>query len=162
MGIGTGIFFIVAGSVLLWAVDFDLPYIDDDGLAMIAIVAGLAILVVSMVMKTNRPEAGIGTGIFLLAAGAVMAFALNVDLPYVADYTLGVIFLVAGAIAIIATALVNLNRRNARNAMQPDQPAAPYQQQAYQPQPGQQPQPYQPPPGQQPHPQQQPNQPYQY
>ena len=35
MGIGLGIVLIVAGAILLWAVDVDLPVIDDDELGVI-------------------------------------------------------------------------------------------------------------------------------
>jgi hypothetical protein len=151
MGIGTGVFLIAAGSVLLWAIDADLPYIDDDSLGLILLLAGLAVLVISVVMKVDRPEAGVGTGVFLIAGGAVLSWAIDADLPFIADYVLGTILLVAGAISICATLALSLRRRYERQrayeqaAYQqqppPAYPPQPYQQQQYPGQPYQQ-QPY--------------------
>ncbi|GAB3403252.1 hypothetical protein [Flindersiella endophytica] len=147
MGIGTGVFLIAAGSVLLWAIDADLPYIEDDTLGLILLVAGIAVLVISVVMKVDRPEAGVGTGVFLIAAGAVLSWAIDADLPYIADYVLGTTLIVAGAISICATLALSLQRRRERQrayeqraAFQPPPSYAPqaYQQQPYQQQPYQQ------------------------
>jgi hypothetical protein len=149
MGIGTGVFLIAAGSVLLWAIDADLPYIDDDALGLILLIAGLAVLVISVVMKVDRPEAGVGTGVFLIAAGAVLSWAIDADLPFIADYVLGTILLVAGAISVCATLALSLQRRRERQRayeraayqhqqQQPAYPPQPYQQQPYQQQPYQQ------------------------
>lgn len=129
MGIGTGVFLIAAGSVLMWAFDADLPYIDDDALGLILLLAGLAVLVVSVVMKVDRPEAGVGTGLFLLAGGAVLSFAIDADLPYIADYVLGGILMAAGAISVTATALLALQRKRER---QRRYEMAAYQQNPYQ------------------------------
>jgi Domain of unknown function (DUF6458) len=114
MGIGTGVFLIAVGSILLWAIDTDLPYIDDDSLGLILLLAGLAVLVISVVMKVDRPEAGVGTGVFLIAGGAVLSWAIDADLPYIADYVLGGILMAAGAISVTATALIALQRRRER------------------------------------------------
>lgn len=124
MGIGTGVFLIAAGSVLLWAIDADLPYIDDDALGLILLLAGLAVLVISVIMKVDRPEAGVGTGLFLIAGGAVLSWAIDADLPYIADYVLGTILIVAGAISVVATGLLALQRRQERQRR--------YEQAAYQ------------------------------
>lgn len=145
MGIGTGVFLIAAGSVLLWAIDADLPYIDDDALGLILLIAGLAVLVISVVMKVDRPEAGVGTGVFLIAAGAVLSWAIDADLPYIADYVLGTILMAAGAISVCATLALSLQRRRERQRA--------YEQAAYQQQP---PPVYPPQPYQQPYQQQQP------
>lgn len=124
MGIGTGVFLIAVGSILLWAIDTDLPYIDDDSLGLILLLAGLAVLVISVVMKVDRPEAGVGTGVFLIAGGAVLSWAIDADLPYIADYVLGGILMAAGAISVTATALIALQRRRDRQRR--------YEQAAYQ------------------------------
>ena len=39
---------------------------------------------------------GIGVGIVLIVIGAILLFALNVNLPFVSDDTLGIILIVAG------------------------------------------------------------------
>ena len=42
---------------------------------------------------------GIGLGIVLIVIGAILVFALNVNLPFVSDNTLGIILIVAGVSA---------------------------------------------------------------
>lgn len=44
---------------------------------------------------------GIGLGIFLIVLGAILLFALNVNIPYVSDDTLGIILIVAGVLALV-------------------------------------------------------------
>jgi len=115
MGIGSGIFLFAAGAILTWAVDVDLPYVTDDILGLILLLAGIAVTVFSVVMTVDRPEAGVGTGIVLVAAGAVLTWAVDFDVPYIADGALGAIFMLAGAIAIAATVVVSMQRgREAR------------------------------------------------
>lgn len=43
----------------------------------------------------------IGLGIVLIVIGAILAFALNIDIPGVGDDTLGYILMAAGLLAII-------------------------------------------------------------
>ncbi|BDZ46113.1 DUF6458 family protein [Naasia aerilata] len=52
----------------------------------------------------------LGAGIFLLAVGAILAFAVNVDVPGIDLTTVGYILMVAGAIGIIL-GIVLLTRR---------------------------------------------------
>jgi uncharacterized membrane protein HdeD (DUF308 family) len=54
---------------------------------------------------------GIGLGIVLIVIGAILLFALKVNIPYVGDNTLGIILIVAGVIALIL-ALVMQQQRN--------------------------------------------------
>ena len=44
----------------------------------------------------------IGLGIVLIVIGAILAFALNIDIPGVGDDTLGYILMIAGVLAIEA------------------------------------------------------------
>ncbi|MFW6599787.1 DUF6458 family protein [Propionibacteriaceae bacterium Y2011] len=44
---------------------------------------------------------GIGIGIVLIVIGAILVFALQVDIPGIGDDTLGIILIVAGVAAII-------------------------------------------------------------
>ena len=53
---------------------------------------------------------GIGVGIVLIVIGAIFLFALNVDLPFVSDDTLGIILIVAGALALIMALVVQAQR----------------------------------------------------
>lgn len=54
MGLGLGIVLLVAGAVLYWAVDVDIPGIEDNTLGMILMIAGAAALVLGLVMNAQR------------------------------------------------------------------------------------------------------------
>ena len=53
---------------------------------------------------------GIGLGIFLLVVGAILLFALNVNLPFVSDDTLGVILVVAGILTLVVALVMQAQR----------------------------------------------------
>ena len=58
---------------------------------------------------------GIGVGIVLVVIGAVLLFALDVDLPFVSDDTLGIILMVAGVLAIVLALVMNAQRSRTRH-----------------------------------------------
>jgi uncharacterized membrane protein HdeD (DUF308 family) len=58
---------------------------------------------------------GIGTGIVLVVIGAILLFALNVNLPFVSDDTLGIILMVAGIVTIILALVLNAQRGRTRH-----------------------------------------------
>jgi hypothetical protein len=104
MGFGAALVFFAAGAALYWAVEIDLPYIDDDALGAILMVAGALAVAASVLLNARRASSGnsIATGISLFAAGAILSWAVELDLPYVFDGALGMILMVAGAIAVVA------------------------------------------------------------
>jgi len=53
---------------------------------------------------------GIGVGIVLIVVGAILLFALNINLPFVSDDTLGIILIVAGALALILALVMQAQR----------------------------------------------------
>jgi uncharacterized membrane protein HdeD (DUF308 family) len=53
---------------------------------------------------------GIGLGIVLIVIGAILLFALNINIPFVSDDTLGIILIVAGAITLILALVMNAQR----------------------------------------------------
>ena len=53
---------------------------------------------------------GIGLGIFLIAIGAILTFAVNVDLPYIEDDVLGFILMGLGLLAIILALVLHQQR----------------------------------------------------
>jgi uncharacterized membrane protein HdeD (DUF308 family) len=61
---------------------------------------------------------GIGLGILLLVIGAVLLFAVQANIPYVSDDTLGVILMVAGALAIVLALVLNAQRRRTRHVQE--------------------------------------------
>jgi uncharacterized membrane protein HdeD (DUF308 family) len=54
MGIGIGIVLIVIGAILLWAVQVDIPFVTDDTLGIILMVAGILAVILALVMNAQR------------------------------------------------------------------------------------------------------------
>jgi len=54
MGIGVGIVLIVIGAILLFALNINRPFVSDDTLGIILIVAGGLALILSLVMQEQR------------------------------------------------------------------------------------------------------------
>ena len=61
---------------------------------------------------------GIGLGIVLIVVGAIFLFALNVDLPFVSDNTLGLILIVAGVIALVAALVMQAQRGRTKHVQE--------------------------------------------
>ncbi len=61
---------------------------------------------------------GIGIGILLVVLGLVLLFALNINIPFVTDDVLGVILLVAGALAIVLGLIANAQRSRTRHVQE--------------------------------------------
>ena len=61
---------------------------------------------------------GIGLGIVLIVIGAILVFALNVNLPFVSDNTLGIILIVAGVIALIAALVMQQQRGRTKHVQE--------------------------------------------
>jgi hypothetical protein len=107
MGIGTGVGLFAAGAVLTWAVEVDLPYISDDALGLILMLAGVIAAVAGGLAASRYPQTGYGTGLMLTAIGAIVIWAIDVDVPFVADNAFGLILLLAGTVAIAMSAIAN-------------------------------------------------------
>jgi uncharacterized membrane protein HdeD (DUF308 family) len=66
--------------------------------------------------RNNEEEhMGIGAGIVLIVIGAILLFALNIDMPFVSDDTLGIIFIVAGALALILALIMQAQRSRTKH-----------------------------------------------
>ena len=61
---------------------------------------------------------GIGLGIVLIVIGAILLFALNINIPYVSDNTLGIILIVAGAITLILALVMNAQRGRTKHVQE--------------------------------------------
>jgi uncharacterized membrane protein HdeD (DUF308 family) len=61
---------------------------------------------------------GIGVGIVLIVIGAILLFALNVDMPFVSDDTLGIILIVAGALALILALIMQAQRTRTKHVQE--------------------------------------------
>ena len=53
---------------------------------------------------------GVGVGVVLLVVGAILYWAVEVDIPGVSDNTLGIILMVVGVIAIVLALIINQQR----------------------------------------------------
>jgi hypothetical protein len=53
---------------------------------------------------------GVGVGVVLLVVGAILYWAVEVDIPGVSDNTLGIILMVVGVIAIALALITNQQR----------------------------------------------------
>ena len=67
---------------------------------------------------------GIGTSIFLIAAGAVLAFAIHVSVSGVSLHTIGLILMVVGAIGLVLS-LIWAAAAGRRRRAYVDRPYAP-------------------------------------
>lgn len=61
---------------------------------------------------------GIGIGIVLIVIGAIFLFALNVDIPFFTDNTLGIILIAGGVIAIVVALVMNAQRGRTRHVQE--------------------------------------------
>ncbi|MPZ62322.1 MAG: hypothetical protein GEU93_13715 [Propionibacteriales bacterium] len=109
-GVGAGVAMIAVGAIVYWAVDFNLPYVDDDALGAILMVAGAIGVAASVIVNAQHAETGVGAGVGLVAVGAIVYWAVDLNLPYIFDDALATILMVAGAIGVVAAVLMHLRR----------------------------------------------------
>ena len=53
---------------------------------------------------------GIGLGVVLIVIGAALMWAINVDISYINDFTLGLILFIVGIVAIALSLYLNAQR----------------------------------------------------
>ncbi len=61
---------------------------------------------------------GIGLGIVLVIVGLILMFAVNVNIPYVSDNTLGLILLIGGVLAIVLALVMNAQRSRTKHVQE--------------------------------------------
>ncbi|HKH56452.1 MAG TPA: DUF6458 family protein [Propionibacteriaceae bacterium] len=61
---------------------------------------------------------GIGLGILLIVIGAIFLFALNLDIPFVSDDTLGIILLLAGVLTLVLALVLNYQRGRTKHVQE--------------------------------------------
>ena len=61
---------------------------------------------------------GIGLGIFLIVVGAIFLFALNVNIPFVSDNTLGIILIIAGVLALVVGLVMQAQRGRTKHVQE--------------------------------------------
>jgi uncharacterized membrane protein HdeD (DUF308 family) len=61
---------------------------------------------------------GIGLGIVLIVVGAIFVFALNVNIPFIDDNTLGIILIVAGVLALVLSLVMQAQRGRTKHVQE--------------------------------------------
>jgi uncharacterized membrane protein HdeD (DUF308 family) len=61
---------------------------------------------------------GVGIGVLLIVVGAILLWAVQVNIPFVSDDTLGIILMVAGALAIILALVMNAQRSRTKHVQE--------------------------------------------
>ncbi len=61
---------------------------------------------------------GIGLGIVLIVLGAILLFALRINVPYVSDDTLGIILIVAGVLALVLSLVLQRQRGRSKHVQE--------------------------------------------
>lgn len=56
MGVGVGVLLLVAGAILFWAVEVDIPGVSDDTLGVILMAVGVLAIVLALVMNAQRAK----------------------------------------------------------------------------------------------------------
>lgn len=115
---GSGVGLIVAGAILYWVVDLPLPFVNEHALGGILMVAGLVALVAGMLADAHRPQPNAASGIGMLLVGAILTWAVRVDLPFVDAKALGVVLMIAGAVTIGATVFMSFQQSRTRNVVE--------------------------------------------
>lgn len=112
--VGAGLVLLAVAAVLTWAVDVDLPYVDDGTLAAVLLALGLTLVVAGALVAVARADGSDdgAAGLGLLTLGMVLVWGLDVDVPQVDDTALGLILMVGGAVAVAAA--VHLDRQRTR------------------------------------------------
>lgn len=54
MGIGLGIVLVVLGAILMWAVNINIPHVNDNTLGLILLIVGVLAIVISLIMNMQR------------------------------------------------------------------------------------------------------------
>lgn len=58
---------------------------------------------------------GIGIGIILIAAGAILYWAVDADIPNIDRGTLGIILMAVGALALVVALVMNAQRSRTKH-----------------------------------------------
>ena len=69
-----------------------------------------------------RPEMTIATAMFLIAAGAILRYAINVESDVINIQTVGLILMIAGGAGLAISLLYELMQRDARAARNAEYP----------------------------------------
>ena len=118
---GAGLLLLAVAAVLTWAVDVDLPYVDDATLSSVLLALGLTLVVAGALLAAARSAHGTDDGVAglaLLGLGMVFVWGLEVDVPNVEDAALGVILMLGGGASLAATVYLDRQRSRTRRVVE--------------------------------------------
>ncbi len=118
---GAGLLLLAVAAVLTWAVDVDLPYVDDATLSSVLLALGLTLVVAGALLAAARSAHGTDDGVAglgLLGLGMVLVWGLDVDVPNVEDTALGGILMLGGAGSLAATVFLDRQRSRTRRVVE--------------------------------------------
>ena len=115
-----GLVLLAVAAVLTWAVEVDVPYVDDATLFAVLLALGLTLVVAGALLAAARSDGSDdgAAGLGLLTLGMVLVWGLDVDVPNVEDSTLGVILMLGGAASIAATVYLDRQRTRTRRVVE--------------------------------------------
>ena len=115
-----GLVLLAVAAVLTWAVEVDVPYVDDGTLFAVLLALGLTLVVAGVLLAAARSDGSDegAAGLALLTLGMVLVWGLDVDIPNVQDATLGVILMLGGAASIAATVYLDRQRTRTRRVVE--------------------------------------------
>ena len=117
---GAGLVLLAVAAVLTWAVDVDLPYVDDATLSSVLLALGLTLVVAGALLAAARADGSDegAAGLGLLTLGMVLVWGLEVDVPQVEDTALGVILMLGGLASVAATVYLDRQRSRTRRVVE--------------------------------------------
>ena len=117
---GAGLVLLAVAAVLTWAVDVDLPYVDDATLSSVLLALGLTLVVAGALLAAARADGSDegAAGLGLLTLGMVLVWGLEVDVPQVEDTALGVILMLGGLASVAATVYLDRQRTRTRRVVE--------------------------------------------
>ena len=115
-----GLVLLAVAAVLTWAVEVDVPYVDDGTLFAVLLALGLTLVVAGALLAAARSDGSDegAAGLGLLTLGMVLVWGLDVDIPNVQDTTLGVILMLGGAASLAATVYLDRQRTRTRRVVE--------------------------------------------
>lgn len=115
-----GLVLLAVAAVLTWAVEVDVPYVDDGTLFAVLLALGLTLVVAGALLSAARSDGSDegAAGLVLLTLGMVLVWGLDVDIPNVQDTTLGVILMIGGAASLAATVYLDRQRTRTRRVVE--------------------------------------------
>ena len=115
-----GLVLLAVAAVLTWAVEVDVPYVDDGTLFAVLLALGLTLVVAGALLAAARSDGSDdgAAGLGLLTLGMVLVWGLDVDIPNVQDTTLGVILMIGGAASLAATVYLDRQRTRTRRVIE--------------------------------------------